>query len=172
MRFILSLSFLFLFLITHAQKRTKIPLDYTMDIDGDSIDDFSIHYSSIATLDIPASHISISGSIEPLNQNKLLWADKGKLLMLQKIDSNHFIQPKNSFWTKEECLLVSISANKEVWQKEWTVLSEEPFYLVAQIVKEGQHLIACLKLSLNKDNGKVELIDKCISRQTMMLKEE
>ncbi len=169
MRLLISLPIILLFFSSAAQESSfpapQMPTGFSFDLDQDSIADFSIQYSSISTLDIPASHESISGTLSPLHQNELLWADSKGILLLNPLDSIRQFNSENEVWRKDECWLVSIGASKNVWQKEWNVLSDTHLYIGVKVIKNGLVKIGWIQLLLSKKDGSVQLMAHQLSDQ-------
>lgn len=169
----LILLLLGLLLITSCEKNKDLP-DHDLhpvnlenpdenliDINSDQIIDFQIEYKEYSTDDVPSSGGSIIGSVNPLNQNSLLFRPNDGYLFLNNHDTIKKVADPDLNWFGFGADLISIDRDYEIWDSAWTVLSDKSnnYLLAFKLVIDGSENIGWLKLEFDSINGDIFIID-------------
>ena len=143
-------------------KSPIIPANDSIDIDNDLVYDFLIQYSSIATMDIPPSHQSITGAIKPLNDNKVLDRESVGNLFLIAGDTIRRVDNSNADWSEYAASVIGINGSKDKWDDNWRIVSDltDDFYLGVQLKKGDDLKIGWILLEFNKEDGSIGILDK------------
>ena len=142
-------------------KMPDIPDMDSIDVNNDSLFDFVIEYSSIATTDIPPSHQSITGKIRPLYDNQILYRQSVGYLFLQTNDTIRKENNKNSNWIDYSASLIGINGDNDKWDNDWSIISDlDSDYFLGIKLKGDTEQIGWILLNLNTNNGEISIIDK------------
>lgn len=146
---------------TDLYSKPEIPLTDSLDVNSDQIFDFAIVYSEIATHNEPSSAGRITGSINPLNQNRLLYRNNVGSLFLDVNDTIRILSNSNSDWSGYGADLISIGRKYQNWDGTWTVRSEKnAFYFLAyKLVLNDSEKIGWISLNFDTTTGKMSITD-------------
>jgi len=147
--------------LTDDNLKPEIPVNDSIDINSDQIFDFVISYKEFATYDEPSSGGSIIGSINPLNQNQLLYRKNVGYLFLDINDTIRKASNSNSDWNGYSADLVSIDRVNENWNRTWTVISEKTnfYFLAYKLVVNDSEKIGWICLDFATINGEMFISD-------------
>jgi hypothetical protein len=146
--------------------RPKTPDEILIDINTDNKIDFVISYAELATTDVPSSGGSIIGTINPIDDNQILYRFPDGNLFIEMNDTIRKNDNPNSVWGNTQADIISIDRyNFTIWETNWTINSklESDYYLGFKLNTEGSEEIGWMHLNLNTKTGEVTLIDKEIS---------
>ena len=152
--------------VKQTSTKPEIPDEIIIDINTDNKTDFVISYSELATTDLPSSGGSIIGSINPIDDNQILYRFPDGNLFLEMNDTIRKNDNTNSDWDNYQADIISINRyNYTIWDTNWTTLSklESDYYLGFKINAESSEEIGWMHLKLNSKTGEVSLIEKEIS---------
>jgi hypothetical protein len=132
-----------------------------IDINSDQIIDFEIEYKEYSTDDVPSSGGSIIGSVNPLNQNSLLYRPNDGYLFLNNHDTIRKVSGDGLNWFGFGADLISINRHYETWDSTWTVLSDKSsnYILAFKLVIDDSENIGWLRLEFDTINGDIFITD-------------
>lgn len=141
--------------------KPKIPVNDSLDINSDQIFDFFINYKELATYDEPSSSGSIIGSINPLNQNQLLYRNNVGYIFLDINDTIKKVSNTNSDWNGYSGDLISIDRDYQKWNRTWTIISEQKdYYFVAyKLILNDSEKIGWISMDFDTINGEMTITD-------------
>jgi len=152
--------------VNQTSTRPEIPDELIIDVNADNKTDFVISYSELVTADVPSSGGSIIGSINPIDDNQILYRFPDGNLFLEMNDTIRKNDNTNSDWDNYKADIIYINRyNYTMWDTNWTILSklESDYYLGFKLNTEGSEEIGWMHLNLNSKTGEVTVMDKEIS---------
>lgn len=174
----ISLIYVSLFLITSCEMnndsneiyptadRPDTPLDDSIDINSDNVVDFVLCYMELATTDEPSSSGSIIGSINPINENQILYRNLEGCLFLEKNDTIRKNDNTNSHWSDYKADIIEISRqHNNIWDTNWTILSnhESDYYLGFKLKIVSTEEIGWMLLNFDIESGITKILSKEIT---------
>jgi hypothetical protein len=145
------------------------------DLNDDSADDFTIEYRWFTWDGINSSGDGISGTIEPLNQNSILFKRKGVTLFNQLNDTIKMEVTEPLYWETFQADLISISNSSEnnyLWPNEWKIQSnttQSSYYLGVKLKENESFLIGWVKFRIEKSTGEIQIIDKKLTSDSYIV---
>jgi hypothetical protein len=151
--------------------RPDIPPTDSIDINSDHVIDFVISYNELATADNPSSGGSIIGSINPLDENQLLYRNLVGNLFLSINDTIRNNNNNNSIWNSFPADLIAISRHYENWDKKWNIISDltSDYFLAYKLKTNDSEEIGWILLNFNLESGEVTILDKEISNSEELI---
>lgn len=155
-----------LIIFTSCEKENKsempnIPATDSIDINNDSLYDFVISYSIIATTDEPSSGQSIIGELIPLDSNEVLYRQSVGHLFLQQNDTIRKVNNTNAEWTTYQADLITKDNINDKWDSSWTILSDlNDDYYIGFKLKGSTEQIGWMLINPNTNTGEISIIDK------------
>ncbi len=138
-----------------------IPVNDSVDMNSDQVIDFVISYRESATYDYPSSHGSITGSINPIHQNRLLHRNNAGYLFLRINDTIRKVSNTHSDWNAYDADVIIINRDHENWDRAWTVLSEQKnyYFLAYKLLMTDAEKIGWVSLSFDTISGEISITD-------------
>jgi len=175
-----------------AQLEGGVPEEKSIDINNDGQYDFEIRYPILLTGDFPPSTLSISGQINPLNDNQLLRQDDNRsYLFLEEGDTIKKNNNSNSTWSDYSASLIGIQGKsirdeegdfiktnegyyKYEWDDNWNVRADitSDFFLGFKLKTSDPKKIGWMLLDLNKENGEISIIESKITDSNKLVIEK
>jgi hypothetical protein len=144
----------------------ETPQTVALDVNDDGVDDFELQYGMFVWDGVGVSGFGISGRIDPLNENSLLFIRDAEMyshtLFNKRGDTINKDAAAPLEWNIMSAELVTISDMNNLWPLEWNIMSENApdSYYVGVKVKDGsEFMIGWLKLEINKDTGEAFVTD-------------
>ncbi|MFK7784819.1 MAG: hypothetical protein AB8B56_06880 [Crocinitomicaceae bacterium] len=141
------------------------PLDDTLDINGDGINDFIVEYEQVCTSDIPTSACSIRGKMSSMENVNCLYqpydGSYGGFLFLSYTDTIHVDNAPPYQWSNYGSDIVTISWNiNSGWDDSWRVRSSQNEYFLAFKLQNGvTDEFGYMELDIDTITGAIEIID-------------
>jgi hypothetical protein len=141
------------------------PKDIEIDINDDLNADFKLVYRNFTWTGNNLSGDGISGQIIPLNNNKILKHETLGMLVKDVKDTIFLRSQAPYFWIGsilDSPALVSIMSVAGEWAKEWTTYSNKKkdyYYLGFQTKIYGKETVGWMKLSIDPNSGRIELVN-------------
>lgn len=153
----------------------KVPTVYSVDLNNDLINDFTINYGIYTWDGLNIFGDGITGDVKPLENS---------FLLIRKEDSNPFVnendtvffEAKTPFqWTANSTKLISISTTENyTWPGKWSVTGKNTsaFYYLGIKISDGNNantVIGWLKLSISDVTGEIKILDKKLTSKEYII---
>ena len=141
-------------------ERPGIPGMDSIDVNADNVADFIVSYRELQTLDEPSSGGSIIGSIDPVNENQILYRETDGYLFLDINDTIRKDVNTHSDWVGYDADIISINRHYQNWDNTWRILSGmKNYYFLAYKLNSDNSPIGWICLDFNIENGRVSISD-------------
>lgn len=157
-------------------EQPDIPEPITYDLNGDSFDDFTIDYAEGIWDGVGASGGFFSAQFKPLGENRILEEYEENVstsfLFAQMGDSIQRQATYPQSWTYLGWFASLYQGGDGIWSKEWLIESKKnssPYYVGVGIWEEDKFLIGWLKLEIDKETGKIAVVDHELSGNDFVL---
>jgi len=148
------------------QELPEIPQSKTYDLNGDTIDDFTIEYALGVWDGFRASGLVYSANFVPERENKILSEYEENVsttfLFSQRGDTIRRIADSPQEWDDRGRLHRLWQSGDGVWSKEWSIANDEisnPYYAGVQIKEGDTLLVGWLKLEIDTKTGEIAIAD-------------
>ena len=148
----------------------NLPAGYQIDLNSDSINDFSVEYDMLQTLDHPSSGGAIIGSIRPNSENQLLYRKNIGYLFLNKNDTikkNDFIDS----WFGYNADLITLQFTDNQCDSNWRILSQktEDYYVACKLNFNSTVYIGWMLLDFDAETGKIIVINHALDTSEILV---
>jgi len=144
------------------------PKSLDIDINNDTVIDFRIDYKWLITNDYPTSGKSLTGYIQPLNGNEILYKRNIGNLFLQKNDTIFSTSTATLTWNKYQADLVVNNGQDSTW----SIISPEGinnFYLGLKLKTAVNNYIGWMKIAVQSMTGEISIVNKKLSEADFII---
>jgi len=161
-------------------EQPDIPESITYDLNGDTVDDFTIVYSEGIWDGAGASGGVYTANFHPKEENRILSEYEENVstsFLFSTIGDSIQRMPKPlQEWYHIGWFHTLWQDGNGVWSKEWlidyTMSISNPYYVGVQIKEGDEFLIGWLKLEIDKTTGKIDIVDHKLTSEDFIVIDE
>jgi len=146
-----------------GDRMITIPENDELDINNDSIKDFTVQYVIYTWDGAGISGDGISGEVVPSGENEILFHYNFGNLVYQPGDTIYAdIEPPYSWYNYPAFIVSTYMTYGCPWPDEWKILSQgeyDFYYLAFKLYYNDSCLMGWMKLTADKESGEVKIIE-------------